>query len=162
MDYLWSPWRMKYISNTEPVSGCVFCEAVHREDGPENLVLARGKTAYVIMNRYPYTSGHTMVVPYTHQSSIELLDRNVRSEIMELLTRIMQVTRAVYDPAGFNIGANVGTAAGAGIADHVHFHVVPRWGGDTNFMSALANTRVLPESLENSYQRLLEEWRKGD
>ncbi len=181
MDYLWSPWRMKYILNNEDAGVCVFCEAVQAQDGPQNLVIARGKLSYVIMNRFPYTnghlmvapyahvdmpnkrfpytSGHVMVVPYEHQPSFEQLTPQCRAELMELITQAMGVIRSVYGPEGFNVGANIGEAAGAGIAAHVHFHVVPRWGGDTNFMSTLAGTRVLPESLEDTYQRLKAGWK---
>ncbi len=161
MEYLWSPWRMRYITNNEPPSGCVFCEAALQEDGPQNLIVARGEQAYIILNRYPYTSGHVMVVPYDHQPSFEQLNEKTRAEVMELLNRTVQVLREVYTPQGFNVGANIGAAAGAGIADHVHFHIVPRWRGDTNFMSSLASTRVLPESLEDTYQRIYQAWHKA-
>ena len=158
MDQLWSPWRMKYITNNENPSGCVFCNAIQMEDGSQNLIVTRGKMAYVIMNRFPYTSGHAMVVPYEHQPSFENLGAETRAEIMELITQVVAVLRKIYNPEGFNVGANLGEAAGAGIASHVHFHIVPRWGGDTNFMSTLAGTRVLPESLEDTYRRLTEGW----
>lgn len=158
MDRLWSPWRMKYIQKHERVPGCIFCTAIDQPDGPANLILARGELAFVILNRYPYTSGHLMVVPYEHESTFELLDPATRSEIMELLTRAMSVLRAVYNPEGFNVGSNIGAVAGAGVADHVHFHIVPRWGGDANFMTTLAQTRVLPEALEDTYLRLLAQW----
>ncbi len=159
MDYLWSPWRMKYIMNKDARPECVFCQAVDAADGPQNLILARGKLTFVILNRFPYTNGHLMVVPYAHQSSIELLEPACRAEMMELVAQSMRVVRAVYTPQGFNLGANIGAPAGAGIAEHVHFHIVPRWNGDTNFMSVLGDTRVLPESLEASYARLAEAWK---
>lgn len=159
MEYLWSPWRMKYILNKDVQPDCVFCLAALQVDGPQNLIVARGEKAFVILNRYPYTSGHLMVVPYEHSSSFELVDPATRAEMMELLTKTMEVIRRVYTPQGFNIGANIGAAAGAGIADHVHFHVVPRWNGDTNFMSAVGGTRVLPESLEDTYHRLIAAWK---
>lgn len=160
MDYLWSPWRMKYIMQNEPTSGCIFCNALEKLDGPENLIVARGERAFVIMNRYPYTSGHVMIVPFVHRPSFEEIDPPTRAETMELITASMRVLRELYHPEGFNIGANIGAVAGAGVADHVHFHVVPRWGGDTNFMSTLAGTRVLPESLEDTYQRLRQAWKR--
>jgi ATP adenylyltransferase len=131
---------------------------VEAADGPHNLIVARGKLAFVILNRFPYSSGHLMVVPYTHQSSLELLDSACRAEIMELVAQSMQVLRKVYSPQGFNVGANIGAPAGAGIADHVHMHVVPRWNGDTNFMSVLGSTRVLPEGLDETYERIAAAW----
>ncbi len=158
MDHLWSPWRMKYILNHEPTPGCVFCNAIQQADSAENLIIARGELAFVILNRFPYTSGHLMVVPYEHQPTFEILDPQTHTEIMSLLSRAMGVLREVYQPEGFNIGANIGAVAGAGIASHVHFHVVPRWTGDTNFMSTLGETRVLPETLEDTYQRLYDAW----
>lgn len=159
MDYLWSPWRKEYIMQNETPPGCIFCTALEKEDGAENLIVARGERAFVIMNRFPYTSGHIMVVPIEHQPSFEKVDALTRVELMELITRAMGVLRELYHPDGFNVGANIGAAAGAGIADHTHFHIVPRWGGDTSFMSTLAGTRVLPESLEDTYQRLVQAWK---
>ncbi|MFZ3078783.1 MAG: HIT domain-containing protein [Bellilinea sp.] len=158
MEHLWSPWRMEYIMHNEPATGCIFCQALQQEDGPANLIVTRGKTAFVILNRYPYTSGHIMVTPYAHRPSLELLDAETRAELMELVSRGLQVLRAVYKPEGFNVGVNIGAAAGAGVADHVHIHVVPRWAGDTNFMSTLAGARVLPEALEDTHRRLCEAW----
>lgn len=157
MDYLWSPWRMEYISG-EKKDYCVLCEEVTRPDGPENLIVFRGKLAYVILNRYPYTSGHLMVVPYLHVASLEDLNPDTRSEIMELSAISIKVLRAEYHPQGFNLGINIGEVAGAGILDHIHLHIVPRWGGDTSFMSALSNTRVLPEALADSYLRIKKAW----
>ncbi len=158
MKYLWSPWRMKYVLQHPPAASCIFCAALQIEDGLENLILQRGKLAFVIMNRYPYTGGHLMVVPFLHQPSFETLEASINNEIMQLIAYSMQVIRRVYQPDGFNIGANVGTAAGAGVAEHVHFHVVPRWYGDTNFMSSVGETRVLPEDLFDSYRRLKAAW----
>lgn len=158
MDHLWSPWRMKYIQGNEKSSQCVFCAAPQQEDGHENLIIARGERAFVILNRFPYTSGHLMVVPYAHQPSLPQLDEATRSEMMELLNRGLLALQTVYKPEGFNLGANIGSVAGAGIAEHFHFHIVPRWAGDTNFMSTLAGTRVLPEALEDSFRRIREGW----
>ncbi|MGE5221259.1 MAG: HIT family protein [Omnitrophica WOR_2 bacterium] len=162
MNYVWSPWRMTYIQSNNREEACVFCREVLKEDCIENLVVARGQKAFVIINRYPYTSGHLMIVPFIHKPSLELLDAQTRAEIMELASRAIQVLQAEYHPQGFNLGINIGTVAGAGIADHVHLHVVPRWGGDTNFMSTLAETRVLPESLEDTYRRVRDRWEKLD
>jgi ATP adenylyltransferase len=158
MNYIWSPWRMDYIMNHVQGADCIFCKAVEQEDGPENLVVFRGKLAYVILNRYPYTSGHVMVVPYAHVASLEDLPPQARSEIMELATEAILVLRPAYRPEGFNLGVNLGEAAGAGILGHVHLHVVPRWGGDTNFMSSVGGTRILPESIEDSYVRIRSQW----
>lgn len=158
MNRLWTPWRMAYIENNKPEEGCVFCNRPSQTDGPENLIVARGQRAYVILNLFPYTSGHLMIVPYAHQSSLELLDVATRTEMMELLSHAVEVLRSVYHPQGFNLGANIGELAGAGIAEHVHLHVVPRWAGDTNFMTALGDTRVIPESLEHTYHRVREGW----
>lgn len=154
MNHLWSPWRMSYIENHEKENGCVFCNAQSQTDSAENLIAYRGKLAYVILNRYPYTSGHLMVIPFAHVSNLEELDAETRAEIMELTSRSMTVLRKIYKPHGFNMGANIGEAAGAGVLGHVHIHIVPRWAGDTNFMSAVGGTRVLPETLEETYKRV--------
>lgn len=161
MNHLWSPWRMEYINNHDKVEGCVFCNAMKSTDSQENLIVTRGKLAFVILNRYPYTSGHLMVVPYAHYPVLDELDAAIRSEMMELANQAILVLQRIYHPQGFNLGMNIGSVAGAGIAEHVHLHIVPRWGGDTNFMSAVADTRVLPESLEETYQRVCEGWKGG-
>jgi ATP adenylyltransferase len=145
---------MAYIENHEKVDGCVFCIAQAKEDGAENLIAYRGEQAYVILNRYPYTGGHLMVVPFDHRDDFEKLDPATRAEMMELTTRSTMVLKKLYNPHGFNIGANVGETAGAGVKDHVHIHIVPRWKGDTNFMSTLGGTRVIPEALDVTYQRV--------
>lgn len=144
---------MEYIESNKE-EGCVFCSAQEKEDSAENLIALRGERAYVILNRYPYTSGHLMVVPFDHKPSFEDLDPQTRAEMMELTSQCMTTLRKVYHPQAFNMGANIGEAAGAGVKSHVHIHIVPRWQGDTNFMSILGETRVLPESLESTYQRL--------
>jgi ATP adenylyltransferase len=156
MNHLWSPWRMEYIENNNKVYGCVFCIAQAMEDGAENLIAYRGERAYVMLNRYPYTSGHLMVNPLEHKPGLEELDSTTRAEMMELTSRCMTVLRSIYNPQGFNIGVNIGEAAGAGVVGHVHIHIVPRWMGDTNFMSAVGATRVLPEALEDTYKRVRE------
>ncbi len=158
MNHLWSPWRMAYIQGQKTDLGCIFCDAAAVEDGEDNLIVWRGTEAFVILNRYPYTSGHIMVVPFAHQPTLAPLSSTVRAEIMELMTFSLQVLQQVYQPQGFNVGMNIGAAAGAGIVDHVHMHVVPRWGGDTNFMSSVSLTRVLPETLEDTYQRIRQTW----
>jgi ATP adenylyltransferase len=156
MKRLWAPWRIKFVESR--ISGCIFCKVLKETDGPGNLVIFRAETCFVILNRYPYTSGHLMVVANPHRSSLEDLDTRTRTEMMELVTRAMTVIRSVYHPDAFNIGANIGAAAGAGVAGHVHIHVVPRWTGDTNFMATLAGTKVMPESLEETYARLRPAW----
>ncbi len=142
----------------EHKDGCIFCDALQSKDEAENLIVYRGKKAFVILNRYPYTSGHLMVVPNTHQPSMEFLDNDTGAEIMELLNASIKVLRAVYAPEGFNIGTNIGDVAGAGIASHVHFHVVPRWSGDTNFITTTGNVRVLPEELCQTFERIVKAW----
>lgn len=160
MDHLWSPWRMPYLQNHNKEPGCIFCAALEKDDGAANLIVYRGKYGFVILNLYPYTSGHLMVVPNQHEASLEGLDTESRGEMMELASIALQVLIAVYKPQGFNIGFNIGEAAGAGVEGHIHMHVVPRWNGDTNFMSTVGGTRVLPEALEESYQRIKDAWRE--
>lgn len=145
---------MEYIERNTKVDGCIFCVAQEIQDSPENLIAFRGERAYVILNRFPYTSGHLMVVPFAHKPNLEELDHETRAEMMELATRCMTVLRKIYNPQAFNMGANIGEAAGAGVKSHVHIHIVPRWAGDTNFMSTLGETRVLPEALEVTFYRV--------
>jgi ATP adenylyltransferase len=159
MKRLWAPWRMKFIQMH--ADDCPFCRVQKETDGPDNLIVFRGKRAFVILNRYPYTSGHLLVVANAHLPSLEDLDPETRAEMMELATRGIVVLRTVYRPNGFNVGANIGEAAGAGIAGHVHLHVVPRWNGDANFLSTVAETRVLPEELHETYQRILAAWERA-
>ena len=147
---------MEYIEKHEKDEGCIFCHAQAKADSAENLIAYRSKLAYVILNRYPYTSGHLMVVPFDHKPILEELDAPTRAEVMELTSRCMSVLRNVYQAQAFNMGANIGEAAGAGVLGHVHIHIVPRWKGDTNFMSTLGETRVLPESMEDTYRRIQE------
>ncbi len=146
---------MKYIENSKE-DGCIFCSLPAKKDGPENLIVQRGQLAFVILNRYPYTSGHLMVVPFSHKPNLEELDAATRAEMMELTSHCTTVLGNVYKTKSFNVGVNIGEAAGAGVKEHVHIHIVPRWVGDTNFMSSLAETRVLPETLEDTWKRLRE------
>jgi ATP adenylyltransferase len=149
---------MKYIRAFKK-DGCVFCQALEQTtDGEDNLIVARGEHGFVILNRFPYTSGHLMILPYLHVPRLEDLDPETRAEMMELLTKGTQVLQQVYTPQGFNIGINIGEAAGAGIEEHIHLHIVPRWSGDTNFMSAVGETRVVPEPLDETYRRVKAAW----
>lgn len=153
MRRLWSPWRMQYLTEEKP-EGCIFCIKAAENKDPENLILYRGEGAFVMLNRYPYNAGHLMVIPYAHVASTESLPVSTLTEIMTLTNRCLAALRRTMSPDAFNIGVNMGHAAGAGIADHVHFHIVPRWEGDTNFMPVLADVRVVPELLSDTYCRL--------
>jgi ATP adenylyltransferase len=160
MDRLWSPWRSKYIESfneekQNPEDYCLFCDVLtHPEKDEQNYVLCRGKACYVIMNLYPYNSGHLMVVPYRHVGSLAELTDGDNLEIMQLLKRCSEALAEVMNPHGFNIGANIGRVSGAGIDHHIHYHIVPRWDGDTNFMPVLADLKVISEELPKTYQKL--------
>jgi ATP adenylyltransferase len=147
---------MTYIEKHEKTSGCVFCNAQAEADSAENLIAFRGQNSYVILNRYPYTSGHLMVIPFVHVSNLEELNTETRAEMIELTSRCTSILRTVYKTESFNVGINIGEAAGAGVLGHVHIHIVPRWAGDTNFITTTGETRVLPEALEDTYKRVRE------
>ena len=153
---LWAPWRFDYVTKAaKPESGgCIFVELPAQDNDRENLILFRGKTAFVMLNAFPYTSGHLMVAPYRHTADVDDLDDDELLETSQLISRAVKWLKAAYRPQGFNIGANVGAAAGAGIPSHLHWHIVPRWSGDTNFMTTVGEVRVLPHSLEDSYDLL--------
>lgn len=158
MERLWSPWRYEYISGvSEPKSpdACVFCEIQRDPDHDEgNYVLYRGALNFIVLNIFPYISGHLLVVPNEHLSELDSASKETTDELMDLTKRCQGALRDVYQPSGFNIGMNQGRAAGAGIANHFHLHIMPRWAGDTNFLSTIAETRVIPEDLASTYQRL--------
>jgi ATP adenylyltransferase len=154
MDYLWTPWRYQYVTQTGNPTGCVFCAAAQSRDDAQTLVVHRGAYNLVILNRYPYTSGHVMVVPYQHVATLEEVADEALVELIHLARRCEKHLRAVYRPDGLNLGINVGKSAGAGIADHLHLHALPRWTGDTNFMTVVGETRVMPEALEVTWERL--------
>lgn len=156
MQRLWAPWRMKYIEQADETPGCIFCEkpAEHKDAG--NLILYRGKTAFFMLNAFPYNTGHLMVAPFKHTADMEGLDDEELLEISHLVRYTIRLLRAAMQPDGFNLGVNLGRTAGAGVADHIHWHVVPRWNGDTNFMPVVADTKVLPESLEATYDKLIQ------
>lgn len=153
MERLWAPWRMEYLVG-EHVKGCIFCEKPAEENDRANYLLHRGEHAYILMNIYPYSNGHLMVAPYAHVAQLVDLDEAVRMEIMELTTLCTRLLAHTSHPTGFNLGANMGKAAGAGFEGHFHMHIVPRWLGDTNFMPVVGHTRVIPESLDETYKRL--------
>ena len=153
---LWAPWRIEYITDTTQNEGCVFCERIAGETDRKNLIVYRGETAFVIMNKYPYNNGHLLIVPYQHTSDMGALKDSERLELFQLLERSQAVLSKTMHPQGFNIGMNVGRLAGAGIVEHLHFHVVPRWGGDTNFMPIVGHTKVISEALEKTCERLAE------
>ena len=158
MQRLWSPWRHEYISKvTTPASeaeACIFCDAHRGADDEQTLIVHRGVFNFVILNRYPYISGHLMIAPYQHLAELDDAAKEVTDELMDLAKRSQAALRNVYKPEGFNLGMNLGRVAGAGIASHFHLHMLPRWGGDTNFMSTVGETRVLSEDLATTYQNL--------
>jgi ATP adenylyltransferase len=157
-DRLWAPWRMRYVASSEREEGCLFCNRHAEKDDVQSLVLHRGENAFVIMNRYPYNTGHVMIVPNTHVPSPEDADPKVMSEMAALRRPVLRAIRRTLSPDGFNLGLNIGTTAGAGIADHLHEHVVPRWLGDANFMPILASTTVMPELIPATYAKLRAEF----
>ena len=162
MEYLWTSWRMSYIESLDGrTQECVFCVKLDADDRDE-LVLRRGDTCYVCLNCFPYTSGHLLIVPYDHVATIEDLPSESLLEMMTLCQQALTVLRTNFRPRGFNIGINLGHVAGAGLPEHVHLHIVPRWAGDSNFMSVLGDTRVLPEMLDESWRRLREAWERFD
>lgn len=158
MKKIFAPWRAAYIQSGEKPSGCIFCVFPAREDDEENLILFRGESCFVILNRYPYNSGHLMVVPYRHTAEYGSLDPKEVAEMHHLTSISMDVIKRTMNPEGFNLGINIGKVAGAGVADHVHMHVVPRWNGDTNFMPVMGDVRVVPQSLEETYRIFKEAW----
>ncbi len=156
MDYLWTPWRYAYVSSTEKSGRCVFCDAPKENDDAKTFIVHRGEHCFVILNAYPYTPGHVMVVPYAHLDELQNLPPEAANEMIGLSQRMEGVLRDLYHPDGVNLGMNIGKAAGAGIAGHIHMHVLPRWVADSNFMSVVGETRVLPETLDVTWRRMRE------
>ena len=155
MERLWSPWRLAYVTGTGSSDGCIFCEAcASTRSAPDDLVLIRGELAYVILNLYPYNNGHLMVVPNRHVGTLHAMTREELDELMRFTRHAEMALAEAYKPQGINVGINLGRPAGAGVVDHLHVHLVPRWTGDTNFMSVVGNVRVLPEELGETAQRL--------
>jgi ATP adenylyltransferase len=156
MDHLWTPWRYAFITGAEQKPGCVFCNAL-KESDEHALIVHRGEHCFVILNKYPYTNGHVMVVPYAHLDELQKLPADAAQEMMALTQRMETVLRALYAPDGINLGMNIGRAAGAGVAGHIHMHILPRWIADANFVSVIGETRVLPESLDVTWERISKE-----
>ena len=157
MQRLWTPWRRAFVEGSDcsrRSNECFLCEAPRATDDKETLILLRGNAVYVLLNLYPYNSGHLMVAPYAHTGDLPALEADVAAELMHVTQRSVRALQEAYQPDAFNVGMNLGKAAGAGVPDHLHIHVVPRWNGDTNFMPILAETKVLPESLDQTYERL--------
>jgi ATP adenylyltransferase len=154
MDYLWTPWRYAYVSTAEKTVGCVFCDVAKAADDRQTLIVYRGEFCFVILNAFPYTAGHVMIVPYAHLDELRKLPEAAANEMMHLSQRMESVLRELYRPDGINLGMNIGKAAGAGIAGHIHMHVLPRWVADANFMTVVGETRMLPETLEETWKRM--------
>ncbi|MFQ5544055.1 MAG: HIT domain-containing protein [Nitrospiria bacterium] len=150
---LWAPWRMSYILG-EKDQGCIFCTTPNEKDDRNNLILVRGEYNFVIMNKYPYNNGHLMIVPYRHTADFVSLTDSESLEMMKMISRSVQALKAALYPDGFNVGVNLGKIAGAGIDDHLHFHIVPRWAADTNFMPVVGQTKVISEALDETWVRL--------
>jgi len=154
MDHLWSPWRYRYVSSATDDDACLFCRIAGEATDRENYVLLRAEWNFVLLNRYPYTSGHLMIAPYAHVATLEEAAPPALAEMIALAQRMEGALRRTYHPGGFNMGLNIGRCAGAGVAGHIHMHLLPRWAGDVNFMTTAGETRVLPEDLETTWQRL--------
>lgn len=154
MERIWAPWRMTYLADNTRAGSCIFCEAAHDDDNRHNLVLTKSSTSMIMMNRYPYAGGHLMVIPYRHTASLNDLNDGELLDLMITVRTAQNCIHVALKPNGFNIGMNCGSTAGAGIADHLHIHIVPRWNGDTGFISVVGDTRVIPEDLDTTYVRL--------
>jgi ATP adenylyltransferase len=154
MDFLWTPWRYRYIANPAKDEGCIFCEALALKDDVKAQIVLRGKLSFILLNRFPYTSGHVMIVPYAHVAELYECDSEALAEMMRLAQKMQKVLASVYHPQGFNLGMNLGRCAGAGVTGHLHMHVLPRWIGDANFMTTVGETRLEPEDLSTTFEKL--------
>jgi ATP adenylyltransferase len=161
MDYLWTPWRYAYITGTKESQGCVFCHTKDEKDDRRAGIVHRGAHCYICLNAFPYTSGHVMVIPYEHLDELQKLSPAAAGEMMDLCQRTETVLRTLYRPEGINLGMNIGAAAGAGVAGHIHMHVLPRWTADANFMTVVGETRVLPEALDVTWERMRKKFGNG-
>lgn len=156
MERIWAPWRMQYIEQADKMEGCIFCILPAQQKDIENLILYRGKTGFIMLNSFPYNCGHLMVAPFKHTADMYALADEELLEANHLVRYSVKLLTATMQPDGFNLGINLGQSAGAGVVDHIHWHVVPRWNGDTNFMPVTADTKVLPDSLQSTYNKLRE------
>ena len=156
MDYLWTPWRYAYVTDANKPNGCIFCNLPKENDDKHARIVYRGEHCYIVLNTYPYTPGHVMIVPYEHLDELQKLATEAAHEMMDLSQKMEHVLRSLYKPDGVNLGMNIGAAAGAGVAGHIHMHALPRWVADANFVSVVGETRVLPETLEVTWERIRE------
>ncbi len=154
MDHLWTPWRYQYIKSADDQPGCIFCQALDSGDDEAALILHRAQRNFVVLNRYPYTNGHLMIAPLAHGGELENIPADTLAEMMQLAQQAQRAIKEVYEPDGFNLGMNLGRAAGAGVVGHIHLHVLPRWVGDTPFITTTAETRTLPEELSTTFKNL--------
>jgi ATP adenylyltransferase len=154
MDYLWTPWRYRYIADASKDEGCIFCDALKANDDTRTQIVFRGAKNFVLLNRFPYTSGHVMVVPYAHVADFSAAEPDTLAEMMRIAQRVQAALEKTYHPQGYNLGMNLGRAAGAGVVGHLHLHVLPRWAGDANFMTVVGETRVEPEDLSTTFEKL--------
>jgi len=161
VDYLWTPWRYRYVAQAGKDDGCIFCSAVAANDDAGRKILLRGRLNFIILNLYPYTTGHSMVVPYKHVPDLAGCDAETLAEHMELAKRVQLALARLYKPEGYNLGMNIGRCAGAGVAGHVHMHVLPRWTGDASFMTTVGETRLHPEEIDQTYAKLRGELSKS-
>lgn len=155
MERLWTPWRMQYVASADSTPGCFLCVTPGERRDAETLIVERGERVFAILNRYPYNTGHTLIAPYAHGGDFGALDPATAAELTALTQRLVRVLTAEYGPNGFNIGLNLGRVAGAGLPDHLHTHIVPRWAGDTNFMTTTGDVKVMPETLDQTYERVM-------
>lgn len=154
MDFLWTPWRYRYLSEPGRDDRCVFCDALALNDDEKSKIVVRGKLSFIILNRFPYTSGHVMIVPYEHVAELPQCDAEALAEMMRLAQKMETTLSGIYHPQGFNLGMNLGRCAGAGVTGHLHLHMLPRWIGDANFMTTVGETRMEPEELSMTYEKL--------
>ena len=160
MDRLWTPWRFSYVNKSEPTGGCIFCEKAAATNDEEEFVIARAERSFILLNIYPYNNGHIMIAPYQHVATLAEASTEAAAEMIRLAQRAEKVLREVYRPQGINLGMNIGECAGAGVAGHIHLHMLPRWLGDVSFMTSVGETREIPEELRSTWEKLAEAFRR--